>query len=76
MESTLIKSEDDMMLGATTNYLDDGVKIQKDTDRLDWGAKRNEMKFNRYKYNLLLFSLKAYQPQQQRGNFQNLRPVA
>lgn len=35
MESTLIKSEDDMMLGARTNYLDDGVKIQKDTDRLD-----------------------------------------
>lgn len=29
MESTLIKSEDDMKLGATTNYLDDRVKIQK-----------------------------------------------
>lgn len=29
MESTLIKSEDDTKLGATTNYLDDRVKIQK-----------------------------------------------
>lgn len=36
MESTLIKSEDDMKLGATTNYLDDRVKIQKGSDKLDW----------------------------------------
>lgn len=35
MESTLIKSEDDMKLGATTNYLDDRVKIQKGSDKLD-----------------------------------------
>lgn len=42
MEGTLIKSEDDMKLGATANYLDDSVKIQKDTDRLDWWAKRKQ----------------------------------
>ena len=76
MESALIKSEDDTELGATTNYLDDRVKIQKDTDRLDRWARRNEMKFNRYKYNFLHLNLKPYQPYQDRGSFQNLSPIA
>ena len=35
MEDTLIESEDDMKLGGTANYLDDRVRIQKDTDKLD-----------------------------------------
>lgn len=64
MGSSLIKSEDGMKLGAATNYLDDRVKTQKDTDSPDWWAKRNKMKFNRYKYNFLHLSLKAYQPRQ------------
>lgn len=42
-----------MKLGGTTKYLDDRVKIQKDTDKLAKWAKRNKMKFNKYKYNLL-----------------------
>lgn len=34
-ESTFIKSAGDMKLVAITKSLDDSVKIQKDTDRLD-----------------------------------------